>query len=473
MMVIPSGRGTATVPLPHPFIGKLAEGLSKDVKINGHNAATKGSVAKHDDPMHNQLPGTIKFEQGPKKEGEVTGGTGAKVKINGKEAAVIGSTVTTCNDVGARDNSAVLAPGASVPMPVIINPKNTEEYLLEREEQEKREPDVTDGKWQKTTAREGEKVKLSVRVKDIDDGNTITFRIWRKGQDPAVHIPLAQVTKTVKDGKAEAEFSYGLPAGEPLPEEDPEFFFTAHSAWRPPVRSGCLKVELLRPEVKKCEWLDGDGAATGEGLAGQALKLSAIFNGDAEEGAAVAFRVYREGADPKWDKPEYETGDKIKDGKAGAEWVPIDTRKPGDKTELKYFFTVSSQRAVMKQSGSVSVKNPQVLEMKWEPEFIYQGEKTKLHITTFEIAPFNPKVKVQFWEHSKTQPESFISEQEITVDQDGTDMTFDTSSYTTDDLTEYKGKSEYEIEAKIICDSLSIKPCKAELLTIGASSGNE
>jgi uncharacterized Zn-binding protein involved in type VI secretion len=116
--------------------------IDKDVKIKGHNAAVKGSVAKHDNIMHFQLPGTIKFQKSPKKEGEVTGGTGRKLKINGKEAAVVGSTVSTCNDVGVRDNSAVLAFGASIPMPAIINPKNMEEYNLEREKEKKRKPSL-------------------------------------------------------------------------------------------------------------------------------------------------------------------------------------------------------------------------------------------------------------------------------------------------------------------------------------------
>lgn len=35
----------------------------------------KGSTARHDDATHMQLPGTIKFQNNPKKEGEVTGGT--------------------------------------------------------------------------------------------------------------------------------------------------------------------------------------------------------------------------------------------------------------------------------------------------------------------------------------------------------------------------------------------------------------
>ena len=122
IMVVPSGNGTTTMPLPHSFIGKLADKLSKDVKIKDKACATKDSVAKHDDSMHMQLPGTIKFQNNPKKEGKVTGGTSPKVKINGKEAAVIGS----------QNNSTIIAMGASMPMPVIINPKNTEEWKREQ-----------------------------------------------------------------------------------------------------------------------------------------------------------------------------------------------------------------------------------------------------------------------------------------------------------------------------------------------------
>ena len=152
IMVVPSGNGTTTVPLPHPFIGKLADKLSKDVKIKDKACATKDSVAKHDDSMHMQLPGTIKFQNNPKKEGKVTGGTSSKVKINGKEAAVIGSQVSICNDVGAQNNSTVIAPGASMPMPVIINPKNTEEWKREQEEKEKKEPKFSSVKWGSSSA---------------------------------------------------------------------------------------------------------------------------------------------------------------------------------------------------------------------------------------------------------------------------------------------------------------------------------
>ena len=115
IMVVPSGPSTTTVPLPHPFIGKINDKVSEDVKIKDKGVAVKGSKAKHDDSMHIQLPGTIQFQNSPKCEGEVTGGTGTKVKVNGKEVAVIGSQVTTCNDMGMQNNSTIIAAGASIP----------------------------------------------------------------------------------------------------------------------------------------------------------------------------------------------------------------------------------------------------------------------------------------------------------------------------------------------------------------------
>jgi len=107
-----------------PFIRKIADKVSDNVKINGFQAATEGSVAKHDDAGHLRLPGTINFQSPPNGRGEVTGGVAPKLKINGKAAALVGSAVSTCNDIGVRDNCAILAFGASFPMPDIIHPKN-------------------------------------------------------------------------------------------------------------------------------------------------------------------------------------------------------------------------------------------------------------------------------------------------------------------------------------------------------------
>ena len=102
--------------------------------------------------MHMQLPGTIKFQKGPECKGEISGGTVKSVKADGKEVAVIGSTVTTCNDMGVRDNSTVVSIGASMPMPAIVSPLARDEYQKEQEEKEEKEAqfcNVKNGEGQK------------------------------------------------------------------------------------------------------------------------------------------------------------------------------------------------------------------------------------------------------------------------------------------------------------------------------------
>ncbi len=352
-MEVPSGKGTTTVPLPHPYIGKLADKLSEDVKINGHNAAVKGSKSKHDDAMHNQLPGTVKFTKNPNKEGEVTGGTAAKVKINGKEAAVIGSTVTTCNDMGMKENSTILAPGAGMPMPVIINPKNMEAYQTERAEQETRKPEFTTLKWNKTKVKEGEELELSAQVKDIEDGSMITFQVWRDGQDPNSHVPQGKIPAAVEGGTAKVLWHYTLPSStETIPEQNPAFFFSAHSAWCLFKESESAEVELKRPELNHPVWKDQDGNDTSKGLAGETLKLCVDCNADMEEGAGVAFVIYDS-------NKEYidECSGENKGGKAEAEWVyryehdpknPL-TEKP------KFLFKAKANHGVKTESGEVEI----------------------------------------------------------------------------------------------------------------------
>jgi hypothetical protein len=303
------------------------------------------------------LPGTIKFNKNPTKEGEVTGGTAGKVKINGKEAAVAGSTVTTCNDTGAKDNSVIMAPGASMPMPVIINPKNTESWLKEREEQETRHPEFTQVRWGKTAAKEKEELELSAQVKDIDDGNMVTFQVWRKGQDPAVHIAQERRPVPEEGGTAKAEWRCHMVDVESLPEEDPEFYFTAHSAWCPFKKSDMVTVELKRPELTDPQWKDAEGNRTDKGLVGEALKLSVSCNEDMEEGAGVIFRIYPGGADAKREQPVAELGSANKGGTAEAQWTyhyvhdgenPL-TEKP------RFFFVAMGQRCGDVRSGNAEI----------------------------------------------------------------------------------------------------------------------
>ena len=347
IMVVPSGNGTTTVPLPHPFIGKLADKLSKDVKIKDKACATKDSVAKHDDSMHMQLPGTIKFQNNPKKEGKVTGGTSSKVKINGKEAAVIGSQVSTCNDVGAQNNSTIIAMGASIPMPVIINPKNTEEWKREQEEKEKKEPKFSSVKWGNTSVEEGKEVELTASVQDIEDGNMVTLQVFPEGKGPEDGVPIASFPLTVKGGSVSAKWSYHANKSELPPDSDPKFVFSAHCAWcNFEKSSNSVEVKLIRPEIKMAEWQDKDGGSTSKGLVGETLKLHAETKN--MEGG-VTFRVY----DDKG-RQVFEKGAEIEGDKAEAEWT---YHWNGEKLEEKpkFTFEVTGQRCKKVESSEVEI----------------------------------------------------------------------------------------------------------------------
>ena len=303
IMVIPSGPGTTTVPLPHPFMGKLDDGLSDDVSIGDKKAALKGSKARHDDSMHLQLPGTIKFQNNPKKDGEITGGTSPTVKINGKEAAVIGSLVTTCNDIGARNNSTVIAAGAGMPMPAIINPSNTEEFERERREQENREPRFSDVKWSAATVAEGEEAELTAGVQDIADGNMVSLLVFPEGKGPENSVPIASFQRTVKGGSVSAKWSYRANKSEMPPENDPKFIFSAHCAWcNFEKSSNSLEVRLKRPEIISVEWRDENGESISKGKLNGKVYLH-IETKDIEDGEVANLEIFSDTQDIDSDTP--------------------------------------------------------------------------------------------------------------------------------------------------------------------------
>ncbi len=83
-------------PLPHPFSGKLDGALSSDVTIDGKPAAVAGSTASNSPAHVPTAPGTA-FQKAPANKGTVKAGS-QTVKINGKAAARMGDPVETCND---------------------------------------------------------------------------------------------------------------------------------------------------------------------------------------------------------------------------------------------------------------------------------------------------------------------------------------------------------------------------------------
>jgi len=107
IVVIPTPGGPVPTPLPHPFMGQLDGSLSSDVQIEGKPAAVQGSTATNS-PAH--IPQGGPFQAPPKNRGEVLLGS-VTVMINGKPAARDGDMALTCNDPADLPAGQVIAVG--------------------------------------------------------------------------------------------------------------------------------------------------------------------------------------------------------------------------------------------------------------------------------------------------------------------------------------------------------------------------
>jgi uncharacterized Zn-binding protein involved in type VI secretion len=107
IVMIPAPSGSVPTPLPHPFAGQIDGGLSSDVNIEGKPAAVQGSTATNT-PAH--VPQGGPFQTPPSNRATIQMGS-ATVMINGKPAARNGDTATTCNDPADLPAGAVVAAG--------------------------------------------------------------------------------------------------------------------------------------------------------------------------------------------------------------------------------------------------------------------------------------------------------------------------------------------------------------------------
>jgi uncharacterized Zn-binding protein involved in type VI secretion len=107
IVMIPAPSGQVPMPLPNPFAGKLDGELSADVKIQGKAAAVKGSTATNS-PGHIPSGGT--FQSTPADKATIKLGS-SSVFINGKAAARSGDKATTCNDPADLPAGTVMASG--------------------------------------------------------------------------------------------------------------------------------------------------------------------------------------------------------------------------------------------------------------------------------------------------------------------------------------------------------------------------
>ena len=107
IIMIPSPGGPVPTPLPHPFTGMIDGGLSSDVRIEGKPAAVQGSTATNT-PAH--IPQGGPFQKPPSNRATIQLGSGT-VRINGKPAARNGDKAMTCNDPADLPVGTVLAVG--------------------------------------------------------------------------------------------------------------------------------------------------------------------------------------------------------------------------------------------------------------------------------------------------------------------------------------------------------------------------
>lgn len=107
--MIPAAAGAPVpTPLPSPFNGLINGGCSTDVMIEGKPAAVVGSTAANTPP---HLPQGGPFQVPPSNQGTIIAGS-ATVMINGKPAARAGDTANTCNDpAGVAPVGSVVAVG--------------------------------------------------------------------------------------------------------------------------------------------------------------------------------------------------------------------------------------------------------------------------------------------------------------------------------------------------------------------------
>ena len=107
VVMIPSPGGAVPTPLPHPFVGQVDGSLSRDVNVEGRPAAVQGSTATNR-PAH--IPQGGPFQRQPSNKGTVQLGS-RTVFINGNPAARNNDRVITCNDPADRPVGRIVTVG--------------------------------------------------------------------------------------------------------------------------------------------------------------------------------------------------------------------------------------------------------------------------------------------------------------------------------------------------------------------------
>lgn len=109
IVLVPAGPSLVPTPLPHPFAGSLTSALASSVQVEGKAAAIVGSTATHSSGHVPTPPGTS-FQKPPSNSGTVQVGS-SSVLVEGKGLARNGDVVQTCNDPADSPVSSIVAAG--------------------------------------------------------------------------------------------------------------------------------------------------------------------------------------------------------------------------------------------------------------------------------------------------------------------------------------------------------------------------
>jgi uncharacterized Zn-binding protein involved in type VI secretion len=231
IILVPSPGGPVPTPTPMPFVGTIMSGVSTDVFIEGKPAATVDSVAINMPP---HIPAAGPFQKPPTNQGKImTGSTG--VFINGKPAARQGDMAMTCNDpadmpigqtvsvgtvfIGETGAGTPIGPSQPLTPPKVIQAKFGQQGK------------ITNIRWEKESAKYGDKVKMMVDTQDFEDETPAIFVVWEEKADGENKF-IAQIDEVVNGNKAEAVWTFSTEEQKIVLENEvkvdqvePKFFF--------------------------------------------------------------------------------------------------------------------------------------------------------------------------------------------------------------------------------------------------------
>ncbi len=404
-IMVPSNSGLTKVPaIPHPYIGKLSDKLSSDVSVGGKAAATEGSMSEFGSPGHFPMPPGVKFAANPDNKGEVTGGCIDSVSINGNPAAVIGSTVSTCDDAGQKDHCTIISIGTVVTFPIQYPGQDPEQYRrdgglpvrvdspavygAEAAAYRDQPKSLSSLQWSASQIEKGEEVTLSCATSGVRDGAAVTFSIYPDGADPEKDPPLQDIRGVNKGSRAEVKW-VAKDIRKPESDNDMNWFFTAWTLYCPKEQSSTMEVTRVLPEFSELKWFwideDGNEQEVDKAESGSNIYLSANVK-NLDDGKTASVFIYEEGYNNKKDFIHRKLVE-IKDSMISCPFS-IDIKKTRleemeENFELRYLFLIRSTNDGYKseESSSIQVVFTTNIEINIDPKTLDRNDEFILKST--------------------------------------------------------------------------------------------